>query len=178
MSTLLARDKEKILEYMLANPAKKVGVRELAKTLHLSPAHVSRTLSDFRADRLVDKGTINLANPLVRSLKIFFNIRAIQDKNIVKKLTAVKTNGVGIYGSWASGTNYEDSDLDIWIKVNKHPGEVKVASISGELRKALERQVQILVLTPERIKRMKDTDPLFYYSLVYGSMILWGEAIE
>ncbi len=178
MSTLFARDKERILEYILNNPTKKVGVRELARILHLSPAHVSRTLKDFYANNSLSDDIVDLANPLVRSLKVFFNIKVIQEKNIVKKLRPAKISGAGIYGSWASGTNYEDSDLDVWIKVKKHPGEMKVASISGGLRKALERKVQILVLTPERIKRLKNSDPIFYYSLVYGSINLWGETVE
>jgi predicted nucleotidyltransferase len=178
MSTLLARDKERILEYILNNPTKKIGVRDVARILHLSPAHVSRTLKDFRANDIVSDNIVNLANPLVRSLKVFLNIKLVQEKGIVNKLTTAKISGAGIYGSWANGTNYEDSDLDIWIKVKKHPGEMKIASISGELRKALEKRVQILVLTPERIRRLKDRDPTFHYSLVHGSINLWGETIE
>jgi len=109
-------------------------------------------------------------------LKSFFNIKKLTDKNIIKKLKDAKASGV--YGSWANGTNYEDSDLDIWIKVEKHPGEMKVARISSEIRRVLGRNVQILVLTPERIERLKKEDPIFYYSLVFGSIILFDDGIE
>ena len=178
MSTLLSHDKGRILEYILNYPTKKAGVRDVARVLQVSPAHVSRTFKDFRDDNILSGNMANLANPLVRSLKVFLNVKLVQEKDIVKKLTTMKISAAGIYGSWANGTNDEDSDLDIWITVKKHPGEMQVASISGELRKALERRVQILVLTPERIQRLKDSDPAFYYSLVHGSINLWGEAIE
>ncbi|MBM3120505.1 MAG: winged helix-turn-helix transcriptional regulator [Chloroflexi bacterium] len=178
MSTLLARDKERILEYILSNPTKNVGVRDIAKVLGLSPAHVSRTLKELRNNNIISDNVVNLANPMVNSLKVFFNIKLVQEKDIINKLTTAEISGAGIYGSWANGTNHEDSDLDIWIKVRKHPGETKIASISGELRKALGRRVQILILTPERIKRLKDNDPAFYYSLVHSSINLWGETIE
>lgn len=55
---------------------------------------------------------------------------------------------------------------------------MKVARISNEIRRVLGRNVQILVLTPERIERLKKEDPIFYYSLVFGSIILFGDGIE
>ena len=178
MTTLLCGDKEKILEYILAHPTKKVGVRGIARALEVSPAHVSRTFREFREDNILSGNMVNLANPLVRSLKVFFNVRLVQERNVVNRLATMKISGAGIYGSWANGTNDEDSDLDIWITVKKHPGEMQVASISGELRKTITRMVQILVLTPERVQRLKSNDPAFYDSLVHGSINIWGEAIE
>jgi len=100
------------------------------------------------------------------------------DKNVIRRLKKLEAIGCGIYGSCANGTNHEESDIDIWIKVDKHPGEAKVATVSNEIRKLLGRNVQILVLTPERIERLKKEDPIFYYSLVFGSIRLYGEGIE
>lgn len=109
---------------------------------------------------------------------IFFNIKKLVDKNVIRRLKKLEAIGCGIYGSCANGTNHEESDIDIWIKVDKHPGEAKVATVSNEIRKLLGRNVQILVLTPERIERLKKEDPIFYYSLVFGSIRLYGEGIE
>jgi len=94
---------------------------------------------------------------------------------MLKKIEAL---GVGVYGSWSNGSNNEDSDLDVWIKVRKHPSERKVATVSNDVRKILGKNVQILILTPERIDRLKKEDPIFYYSLIFGSMTLYGEAVE
>jgi len=177
MLTLFPKEKEKIIEFVTDNPNKEVRVRELAKQLNLSPAYISRTLKILKKHGMFKNNKTDLSNPYVRSLKIFLNVRKLVEKNVVEMLKKVKAS-VGIYGSWASGTNDEDSDLDVWIKFDKHPGEMKVASIANDIRKALGRNVQILVLSQDRIERLKNEDPTFYYSLVFGSILICGEPIE
>lgn len=178
MLTLFSKEREKVIEFILDNPTKKIGVRELAKLLKLSPAHVSRTLKILAKYNIIKDNKVDISNLYVKGLKIFFNIKKLINKKIIKRLKKLEARGAGIYGSWVTGTNHEDSDLDIWIKVNRHPTEIKVATVSNEIRKNLERNVQILVLTPERIERLKKEDPIFYYSLVFGSITLYGEQIE
>jgi predicted nucleotidyltransferase len=178
MSTLFPKAKERIIEFIVDNPSKKVKVRELAKLLKISPAYVSRTLKILVRHDIVKDNKVNLSNPYVRVLKIFFNIKKLIDKNTIRKLKKLEILGAGIYGSWANGTNFEDSDLDIWIKTSKRLEEINIATTADEIRKALGTNVQILVLTPERIERLKKADPIFYYSLVFGSIKLCGEEIE
>lgn len=176
MSTLLRR--EKVLEFVLDNPTAEIKVRELARRLDLSPSHVSKTLKVLRNEGIIKNNRVDLSFPLVRALKIFLNVKKLVEKNVIDKIKSLNVNSAGVYGSWASGTNYEDSDLDIWIKVKKHPGEVKIASLVGEIRKSVGTNVQMLVLTPDNVERLKKEDPTFYYSLAFGSIVLCGETIE
>ncbi|MEM5812055.1 MAG: nucleotidyltransferase domain-containing protein [Candidatus Aenigmatarchaeota archaeon] len=178
MLILTSKKREKIIEFICDNPTKKIKIRELAKLLKISPAYVSRTLKTLCKYKIIRNNRVDLSNPYVKGLKIFFNIKKLIKKSVIKKLKEIRAKGTGVYGSWANGTNHEDSDLDIWIKTNKYPGEIKVARVSNEIRKELGRNVQILVLTPERIERLKTEDPIFYYSLVFGSIVLYGEGIE
>jgi len=178
MSTPFPKETERTIDFILSNPTGEIRVRELARQLKVSPAHVSKTLRILRKRDVLKDGKVDLSNPYVKALKIFFNIKKLAEKNVPDKLRLLGIAGAGIYGSWASGTNYEDSDLDIWIKVGKHPGEVRIASISVDLRNTVGSNVQILVLTPERLARLRKEDPIFYFSLVYGSMLIYGEAIE
>ncbi|MEW6069249.1 MAG: nucleotidyltransferase domain-containing protein [Candidatus Thermoplasmatota archaeon] len=178
MLTLFPAERQKILKFILDNPAAKIGVRKLARELRISPAHVSRTLKILAKQKLFKNKKLDMDSARIRILKTFFNIEKLHREKIPEKLKDLAPLGAGIYGSWANGTNYEDSDVDIWIKVDKHPEELKIATISTELRKKLGKNVQILVLTPERIKRLKKEDPIFYYSLVFGSIKIYGETIE
>lgn len=170
--------RERILEFVLDNPTAELKVRELARRLDLSPAHVSKTLKALRSKGLVKNDKVDLNAPIVKALKIFFNVRKLVEKGVTGRIKSANVISAGVYGSWANGTNYEGSDLDIWIKVEKHPGETKIAPLVGEIRKKLGANVQMLVLTPDNIKKMKKEDPIFYYSLAFGSIVICGETIE
>jgi DNA-binding transcriptional ArsR family regulator len=176
MQTLLWR--EKVLGFLLDTPTTEIKVREVARKLGVSPAYVSRTLKILREEKLVKDNRVDLSSPVVRALKILWNMKKMADWRIVDTMGSLDITGAGVYGSWASGTNCEGSDLDIWIKVRKHPGEMRIASLVGEIRKKVGADVQMLVLTPEDVKRMKSEDPAFYFSLVFGSIPLFGEPIE
>jgi len=178
MSTLLSKGRNRIMEFVVDNPTKEIKVRQLARELRLSPAHVSRTLEILKKCKVLVNGRVDLSNPYARALKIFFNVKKLIEEDVVKAFKELEVLGIGVYGSWANGTNNEDSDLDIWVKVDKHPGEMKIASVENSVRRALGRDVQTLVLAPDRIERMRKEDPIFYYSLAYGSFVISGESIE
>lgn len=177
-SMLTSLERERLLEFVLDNPTAEIKVRELARRLNLSPAYVSKTLKVLRDKGVVKNNRVDLNAPLVKALKIFFNVKKLVDEGIITKINSLNVISAGVYGSWANGTNYEDSDLDIWIKVEKHPGEVKIASFVGAIRKSVGTNVQMLVLTPDNGERLKKEDPTFYYSLAFGSIVICGETIE
>ncbi len=178
MAALFQKEMYRIIEFILDSTSKTTKVRELARLLNLSPAHVSRTLKTLERHKIIKNGSVDLSNPYVKALKIFFNIQKLTDSNVIRILKKIEPAGAGIYGSWANGTNNETSDVDIWIKVEKKANETKIAVLSSKMRKALRRNIQLLVLTPERIGRLKRDDPIFYYSLVFGSINIYGESLE
>ena len=91
--------------------------------------------------------------------------------NIFKKFDFVEA--AGLYGSCAKGENTDDSDVDLWIKM-KDASDEKVASLTALLSKKI-RNVKPLFLTAKRIEKIKKSDELFYHSLSFGSIILFGE---
>ena len=87
-----------------------------------------------------------------------------------KKFSFVQA--VGLYGSCAKGENTEDSDIDVWIKIS-NVSEEKLAALTSKLNKTT-RNVRPLFLTDKKIEKAKKEDPLFYHSLVFGSIVLYG----
>jgi predicted nucleotidyltransferase len=83
---------------------------------------------------------------------------------------------VGLYGSCVKGTNIEDSDIDLWVKIKKVKEE-ELSKLTNELKRKDER-IKPLFLTKEKIEVFKKEDIVFYYSLVFGSITLYGEEIE
>lgn len=48
-------------------------------------------------------GRVNLTNPYVRALKIFFNVKKMVDNDLVNALKKLEIVDAGLYGSWANG---------------------------------------------------------------------------
>jgi predicted nucleotidyltransferase len=86
--------------------------------------------------------------------------------------------GLGLYGSWARGTNHQDSDLDVWLSADSLPPESELARLQRDLSLQAGVEVNLLVLIPEKLERLKREDPPFYNSLVINSVTLKGEPLE
>ncbi|HOT04062.1 MAG TPA: nucleotidyltransferase domain-containing protein [Methanolinea sp.] len=110
-------------------------------------------------------------SPLIVALRKLLNILALQ----ISLPLPVWADGIGAYGSWGMGTNMEGSDLDLWVYSKKVPP----AELSGRLRRSfrdsLSVDVQILLLTPERIQDLHMNDPPFYSSLIQSMILIRGE---
>jgi predicted nucleotidyltransferase len=84
--------------------------------------------------------------------------------------------GIGMYGSWAEGTNMDESDLDLWVYIAEPPGGIAVAEVERTISRALSVEVHILVLSREKITGMKKSDEPFYRLFTRQSITLDGES--
>jgi predicted nucleotidyltransferase len=169
--------RKKLLEEVLSHPSRKVKTSKLASETGLSLGLASNYLKLLKKEGLV-KEKVNLENPEVQSLKRLLNLNALFEAgvpSIIKKnLPGIK--GVGVYGSWASGTNTEDSDLDVWVKTQKKPGDPLIARTRRKIEEKTGTRTSILMLTSKRLEELKENDKPFYSSL-FHSTVLWGERI-
>jgi predicted nucleotidyltransferase len=163
----------KILEFVLYRETSTVTI--VSKELSVSKGLVSQFLAHLQKTGILysDKGYHPTNHVLTRVIKIFLNINRI-DINKIKKKSFIK--GIGLYGSWAHGTNTVYSDLDIWIKVDSYPDEKELAHLVKTLRQMTHADVQLLVLTPQKLDQVKKDEP-FFSSLFNGSLSLWGELL-
>lgn len=82
----------------------------------------------------------------------------------------------GLYGSFVTSENTEESDIDLWVFIEDTSDE-KIAGLTRELKKKNEK-VKPLYLTREKLQILKKEDVTFYNALVFGSMAVYGERIE
>ena len=161
----------KILEAVVFKTGN-ISVNNIAHQLRLSKGLVSKYF-----DILAKKGVLKKINgklrvtdsSLLKGIKILLNIKNA-DSSIFKRLSFVQA--VGLYGSCAKGENTEDSDIDLWIKTN-NVSEEKLASLTSKLNKEV-NNIKLLFLTDKKIEKIKKEDPLFYHSLAFGSIVLYG----
>jgi predicted nucleotidyltransferase len=176
IETLLStRERIKILRGIIYRK-EILGVNSVAKELALSNGLVSIYFGMLaRAGVLRRKdGKFLLRDSIAtKALKVFLNLDMF-DRDLFQKHKFIRS--AGIYGSFIKGTNTEDSDIDIWILIAK-ASDHELAELTGELKNTF-GNIKPLYLTENKIKALKKTDPVFYYSILFGSVVLYGDGIE
>jgi predicted nucleotidyltransferase len=162
----------KILEAVIFR-TDSVSVNNIASQLKLSKGLISKYFQILLKEEILkkEKGKLVVAdNAFVKAVKILLNVRRI-DTRIFGKYPFV--TAVGLYGSCARGENTEDSDVDLWVRV-KDVEESKIASLTSEINKKI-KNAKLLFLNDKKIEKLRKEDIMFYHSLSFGSIILYGD---
>jgi len=162
----------KILEAVIFRTGS-VSVNNIASQLKLSKGLVSKYFQILLKQRILKKGKDGLVvsdSSSVRAIKILLNVQKI-DARIFSKYPFVIA--VGLYGSCARGENTEDSDVDLWLRV-KDVEETNIASLTSEINKKI-KNAKVLLLTDKKLEKIRKEDTMFYHSLAFGSIILYGD---
>ena len=165
------KERIKILKAIIFSE-KPISVNAVAANLKLSKGLVSKYLDVLLKESIVKKSNGKYLiddSSSTKGVKILLNIQAT-DIGTFKKYDFVEA--VGLYGSCAKGENTEGSDADLWLKI-KDVTDDKIAPLTAELNKKV-KSVKPLFLTVKKIEKMKKDDELFYHSLVFGSIVLYG----
>ena len=115
---------------------------------------------------------LNKNNILVQKIKAFLNYTKLVNANSYSSLN--KLGEVGLYGSYKRGTDDKDSDVDLFILTDKK--ELEIQPIIRKLEKEIQRKVNFITLTKNKIKNIKEKDPEFYIRLKLTST--GGEIFE
>lgn len=167
-----------ILEILLFKPQTKIAIRQLAKEASVSPSLVSKTIGILKKFDIVKNGGVDYSATLVRAFKLLINVSKFDQQTISQIKAIVPTaGGIGLYGSWANGTNYADSDLDLWVKAKKQVPDKNILQLRSYLKEKLKTEPSVLILTDDKVKQLREKDFVFYCSLL-NSFLLWGESID
>jgi predicted nucleotidyltransferase len=164
-----------ILNYVLYNDG--TNVTEISRQTKVSKGLVSRFMGYLENFDLIEKTKRKYYKKNTEKTKIIKTLLNLEKLNInTKNIQWADT--IGVYGSWASGTNTSESDLDVWVKVKEYPSEYEISKLQKNLRKTALSEVNILILTPKKLKTLKDTDMPFYNSIHKNTIYVKGESLE
>jgi len=164
-----------ILNYVLYE--NKSSVTKVSRETGVSKGLVSRFIRYLESSGLIGKSGRSYYPKNIektKAIKVLLNL----DKINPNQLNLDWADSAGIYGSWASGTNTSESDFDIWVKVEKYPPEQKISQLNKDLMNMTKTEVSMLILIPEKLETLKNTDKPFYNSLLRNSIILKGDKLE
>ena len=168
-------ERAKVLRYVMFR--KSLRVAEVSRATGVTKGLVSRYLRLLVEYGLLQKdgreySTRDGAHS--RAIKLLLNLERID----LSTHSLGSARGLGLYGSWARGTNHQESDLDVWIRADSLPPESVLSRLQRDLSHQADSEVNLLVLTPEKLERLKIDDAPFYNSLVMSSVTLKGEPLE
>jgi predicted nucleotidyltransferase len=153
-----------------------ISVNEVAREAHVSKGLVSKYLNQLVKDNILEKkdGKFHVRDNInTKAVKILLNLSRF-DTDLFERYDFVK--GAGVYGSLVKGSNSEESDIDLWI-LTEMTSEESLATLTSELRGTF-GDVRPLYLTKEKLELLKEADPLFYHSLIFGSITIHGGDLE
>ncbi|WP_456473742.1 HVO_A0114 family putative DNA-binding protein [Candidatus Pyrohabitans sp.] len=169
---------------MLLKREEGMYIREIAERLDLSPYTVHNAIKLFKKfgfiseEKVKNRKTIyiNRNNPILIKIISLINIYLILENKNFQKLR--KFGKVGIYGSFASGEDTKESDIDLWIYPFTETSALELRGILREIEKDFEMEVRLLILNDSKIKDLRENDPEFYYRLKLASVALDGDVFE
>ena len=168
-------ERERILACTLDRPA--CTVQEIADATGVTKGLVSRYLLSLAARGILVRRerTYHLQyTAMTRHLKQVLNIERMRSVITLPEWAF----GIGLYGSFAQGTNTRESDCDLWARVPELPPELTVAAAEREWSKQLSAEVHVLVLTPEKIRALLENDKPFWQAFTRDAIVLEGTGYE
>lgn len=152
------KDKEKILNLFIENSEKEFHVREISRTLKLSPTTASKylkelekkgfLLSEEKFRHLIFKSSDNLK---FKSKKIEYNLSLIRESGLIDYLIEnYEPETIILFGSFAKGENTKKSDIDLLV----------ISSVKKELElnkfeSKLSHPIQVFLHSKSDIERIK-----------------------
>jgi len=168
-------ERVKVLRYVMFRNS--FSVAEVSRATGVTKGLVSRYLRLLVEFHLLKKEGREYSpqdSAYSRAIKLSLNLEMID----LSPLSLGSANGLGLYGSWARGMNHLESDLDVWMKAESLPAESILSRLQRDLSLQTGAEVNLLVLTPDKLEKLKREDKPFYNSLVMGSTTLIGESLE
>jgi predicted nucleotidyltransferase len=166
----------KILE---AVKYERLNLRDIARKLGMSPAAIHNNLRILGGLNLViiekDKNQHlvipNTGNFYYRSIMRVMNYRKIQGCKAFGALEKLGT--VGVYGSYAAGTDEKGSDIDLFIFTEAREFEVRAAA--NKLSRQLNKEISLLMLNRRKLDSLKKNDYEFYMRLKLQAIMFNGD---
>jgi len=151
-------------------------VTEVSRRTGVTKGLVSRFLDYMHSQGLLRRERNRfevIDSAKTRAVKSLLNIARIDTEALHKDWV----KSLGLFGSWALGSNTIESDVDIWVMVDERPAEFELARLQNEIGAMTFSEVNLITITPEYLKVLRQDEP-FFHSLMKTSSVLIGDDIE
>ncbi|MCK5707243.1 MAG: nucleotidyltransferase domain-containing protein [Candidatus Aureabacteria bacterium] len=168
-----SRIRRDVLALFFTSPFKKYYLRELQRILKYSAGSIRRELLKFKEDSLFNTEkvgnllyySINTKHPLFKEIKSIVDKTAGVEAQLKDELLSIgKIKLAFIYGSFASGKEKPDSDIDLFIVGN--PNVLNLNEKIMKLESKLKREINSTVYSLEEYSSKKKRKAGFIMDLI------------
>ena len=178
---LFTRENMRILEVLFREP---LYISEIADKVGCSPSTAHRAISLLKREGIASLrkvknkivAELDRGNVLLKNIKSLLNVNSLLSLNELKNLQ--KYGAIGIYGSFAEGTDGPESDIDMWLYSEKKTSALDLRKAVRSLERKLGRRISSIILSPAKLKKLKAEDLEFYYRLKLTSIPLEGDIFD
>jgi hypothetical protein len=167
----------RVLAWFLANPTRKIHFKELCRQVKLGPLTVKGYCEDFIASGwLKEERTANLrifslndGTYVVNAIKKVYFLEQLRMEK-VELIAGDTAVSFALYGSHASGTYDEKSDIDLLVVGRREDVDY------GRLKKIelrLGKPIQLTIFSLDKWERNKKNDP-FIASVLKNNVLIKG----
>ncbi len=152
-----------------------IRIHDIARKAKTSPAQAHKYVLILERNGLVKNRKL-VDSAKTRELRALLDLKKIEDAGVVDAIRKAlpKPIGIGVFGSWADGTNNNDSDVDLWVRLEQKADESQAAAAKKAAETRLGNKVDLTLVSPEMQSGLRLKSEAFYYSLYHGK-VLWGE---
>ena len=164
----------KVLNMFLLYPDKSFHLRQVARIGCVSSSTAKRSLDELQRQGFVVEErkanlrlfTANRENQSFLQLKKLKNLEWVKKKKLVDAIVDQHTISIVLFGSYATGANSTDSDIDLLVLTSgKKP--IGLKALNGV-------KLQIIQKTAGEFRKLEKEDNPFYTEIISTGIALFG----
>jgi len=166
-----------VLEYFLKYPTEQIHLNELAKTLRISSRSAKIYCDLFEKENIIHRKIRGNVHLFYTNNDHFF-VREMKRTYMASVLTAFRLEAISedcaslaLYGSHASGTYDEKSDIDLLVIGEEHQVDRKRVV---EIMDSLGKEIQLTVIPIVKWENMKKANDPFVHNILRNHMLIKG----
>lgn len=179
---LISTTLQKVLRFLLMYPGRLCYEREIARGARVSYGSANYILNKLHKEGILQRKTegrmchysIDMSNPFIKELKILNNLLLLEPLLQSLKRYARK---VVLYGSWASGTDTQESDIDLYIVAAEKDKVLSIIKKYSYSSKVNGKKIQAIIDTPVDLLKKEKREKVFMDQVEQGN-ILWEREID
>lgn len=181
LSTITSTNKLKVLRYLVTNPEGPCYLREIARGTKISSGAAHRVLKELCRDNVITKKktanlsyySVDIDDPFIREFKILNNMLTL-----IPLIDEMKDKSwkIVLFGSWATGRDSGDSDIDIYVKTPYEKEARKIIEKYAETKKVFKRKIHVIIDNPVKGKKIYQ-DKILLEQINRGK-VLWERSFD